>query len=88
MLRKKEVDRLQKSLVLPLANEIPTLPSVIVACARHYLNGFTAAQDEINSAKTTEEVVALTTVTNLLAILSANIKLKCLLFFYYLSFFK
>ena len=74
VLRKKEVDRLQKTLVMPLANEMPTLPQAMVHCARHYLNQFTAAQDEINKAKTAEEIAALTAVTNLLAIFFANIR--------------
>lgn len=67
--KKKEMDILQIKYVLPLASNISSLPAVLTSASRQLMNKFTEAQDEINKAKTQEEIQAIVLVLMLLTIL-------------------
>ena len=55
-LKKKENDKLQNNLVMPLASSIPNLPGPIASTAKHYLQAFMDAQKEIKEATSPDEV--------------------------------
>jgi hypothetical protein len=63
------MDILQIKYVLPLASNISGLPAVLTSASRQLMNKFTEAQDEINKAKTQEEIQAIVLVLMLLTIL-------------------